>query len=86
MILQTIINRRLSITNEQEYLLTLLLTNKCSLDVKDKIKSVIKYKFYSSFDGKWFSNRIELEDREVRYIAGQSYTDEIKRIRLELLK
>ena len=83
--IQDLIDAREPLDNFYEERLIALLTNMCRKELKARIKNVVKYHFYSTFDGKWFSKRIYLAPNSVQYNAGQSFPDEIKQIRKELL-
>lgn len=83
--LQYYLNKRLPLTNEQEENLIQALTIGCREKTKKAVKSVVKYNL-SFFDKKWYSQRILIADREVHYNTGQSYPEEIARIRKDLVK
>jgi hypothetical protein len=84
--LSEIIKNREPITNFQENMLITLLSKGCREEAKRKIKSIVKYSFYSSFEGKWFSKRIIISENEIQYNPGQDMSTELRSIRKELLK
>lgn len=84
--LDTIIKERQPLTNYQENMIISLLSKGCRDETKRRLKSIVKYSFYSSFEGKWFSKRIYISDNEVQFNAGQDMREELRSIRKELLR
>jgi len=84
--LSEIIKNREPISNFQENMIITLLSKGCREEAKRRIKSIVKYSFYSSFEGKWFSRRILISENEIQFNAGQDMTEELRSIRKELLK
>ena len=84
--LSEIIKNREPISNFQENMIINLLSKGCREEAKRRIKSIVKYSFYSSFEGKWFARRILISENEIQYNAGQDMTEELRSIRKELLK
>jgi|688.fasta_scaffold868454_2 hypothetical protein len=84
--LSDIIKNREPISNFQENMLISLLSKGCREEAKRRIKSIVKYSFYSSFEGKWFAKKILMSENEINFIAGQDMTEELRSIRKELLK
>ncbi len=84
--LSEIIKNREPISNFQENMLITLLSKGCREEAKRRIKAIVKYSFYSSFEGKWFSKRITISESEIDYCAGQDMAEELRKIRKELLK
>lgn len=83
--LSSLLNSDKPLSNDLVNSLTCLLSSRCS----DKTKWKVAYGISKLRGRTWFSDRINIEDNDgvitVDYVPGQSYTDEIRRIREDIL-
>jgi hypothetical protein len=84
--IQELINKRKSLSYAQETSLIDLLTYRCGSKTKEKMKEVIRNKFYSSFDKKEFSKYLEIGSVEVSWFPPKAVNITINEVRKELLK
>lgn len=81
--LQEFINTKRFLTSQQEESLHTLLSSGCSQGTQREIKNVLRYQFYSKFDGKWFAEHFLVREDWIEFTGNK--IKEISRIRKELL-
>ncbi len=81
--LQEFINIKKFLTESQEESLHTLLSSGCSQGTQREIKNVLRYQFYSKFDGKWFAKHFLVCEDWIKFTGNKN--KEISKIRKELL-
>lgn len=67
MTIAEIIKRRSSISYSQERQLVEIISYRCSKEVKEQIRIAVRNRFYTTFEGKRFSNWFDINGVEVSY-------------------
>jgi hypothetical protein len=80
-------NKR-SLTLEQEFNLIDLLSFRTTMEVKLKVKTAIKTKLYTFFDGNITARQFEIVGNSIEFksLKSNSYSSELSNIRKNLLK
>lgn len=80
--IQEFINTKRFLTELQELSLYTLLSYKCTQGIKREIKNLLRYQFYSKFDGRWFGKHFIVKDDYIEYVGKDK---DISQVRKELL-
>ena len=83
--LQNIIDKRKFLTEEQQTSLISLLTFKTREAIKREIAAEVKFRFYNTFDLKWYSNRIGFKAGIAEYLPIKDRVMELAKVRLDII-
>lgn len=84
--IQELIDNREALDFFYEERLIALLSSYTSRKTKESLKKLVKTKFYSSFDGKWFSTKLKITGDTILFdVHNTLYSQKLNQMRKELL-